>query len=76
MDDQTNFTIQVDYLGNGEKGELDVYPAQDSYLITLDGVELTTISYEPDKIPSWIQIEGNFDQETISRIGEAIENRI
>lgn len=71
-----NFTIQVDITGNGTKSTLDVYPGETNYLIVLDGAEMTTISYELDSFPHWRQIDGNLDQETISAIGDAIENKL
>jgi hypothetical protein len=73
MEHRINFTINVDYLGDGEKGELEVYPANSSYHITLDGVAVTTIQHKTDD-DTWEQLDGNLDEEAIARIGDAIES--
>jgi hypothetical protein len=72
MEHRINYTIQADYLGNGELNELEVYPALSSYHITADGVALTTIQHKSDD-DTWEQLDGNLDEEAIARLGDAIK---
>jgi hypothetical protein len=71
-----SFDIEVEILGEGETTQLHVIPGEHSYMVLLDGVDITTISYDAESLPSWHQVVGNLDQADVSKIGDAIESKL
>ena len=76
MNMQEAFNINVDISGNGIELELDVFPRDTDYVIALDGVTLTTIKYQTETFPHWVQSDGNLPEDTVNEIGQKIENRL
>lgn len=73
--EQTNSNFTIDIAINGKQRSIDVHPQETSdgapyYSCQLDGENITELRRDADQ--KWLQLWGELDQDTYTKIGHAI----
>lgn len=68
---EDSFRLHLDLRDEGEFLKLLVSPAEEEFIVTLDGIHLCTLKHYREK---WQLVDGNISEDTTTKIGDAIDD--